>query len=590
MVSVEQVPVNIRMPSDAVRIVALQPFLKLQRVEPFQWQNDSVTQQLEAIRRTLDVAQSGFGEQSANFTLFPEYSVPGKAGADIIEERVISDTWPNESIIIAGLHGLTKIEYESLCANLCLTCSPANAPSSVPDHQWVNCCLIWVKDEVGVVRRWVQPKIRPAWPELNVTSNDMFSGSQLYLFEARYSPSGYPFRFITFICFDWVASLAGKTVCEEMLHELNMQWSPNPMPLHWTFVIQHNPGPNHPSFLNSTFKFLTDANTFPFVDRREAVVVHANTAISAEPSRSGHGAFSACVFSPSVQLDCTGCRPTVCMQPVGPRGSDILERCKDVIFREMGECIHAFEVRVPRFVTPDATGRTIPLPNAKVYPANGTTDIRLCGGPVPAAVKWINDSLDGITHLSGITLVGCPLQPIAETSKTDIVEGMRTLDGRAVVDRMDWASCLRDKNRRQNSDLWSEIEIESLEHMVHSLTSLNMAFDVSVDKTFLHGSFDCKAGVVQVVAIRGETHQDCRAHYDNSVLKVTVDPVIVIARDRHNLVPLKEEFEKYNEPGSEVGLTFLDYQTLVTLCRTATDPSQLRSALDDYIPSNNRII
>ena len=95
--------------------------------------------------------------------------------------------------------------------------------------------------------------------------------------------------------------------------------------------------------------------------------MHVNTAVSKLPSRTGDGGFSACVFSPSAPLDCDGCRPTVCMQPKSLRGSQNLGRCKDVVFREMGECIHVFRVRVPRFITPDATDRTYPLVNAQVH-------------------------------------------------------------------------------------------------------------------------------------------------------------------------------------------------------------------------------
>ena len=251
MIDVEQITVNVRMPSDEVRIVAMQPFVQFhsETEEPFRWSDDAVDVQLAAIRRTLDIAQDVFAGRAANFTLFPEYAIPGTAGATVIDERISSATWPNGSIIIAGVHGIPKHEYKDLCEMLTAQVNQSNAPDSVPDDQWVNCCVIWVKDLDGVLQKWVQPKVRPAWAEMNVVCRDMFCGSNVYVFECKYEPSGYPCRFVTLVCFDWVASVAGTTVRHELLAKLNELWADVPTPLHWVFVVQHNPGPNHQSFL-----------------------------------------------------------------------------------------------------------------------------------------------------------------------------------------------------------------------------------------------------------------------------------------------------------------------------------------------------
>ena len=317
MIDVEQVIVNAHIPSKEVRIVAMQPFIRFHSAteEPFRWSEDAIGEQIAAIRRTLDIAQGGFSDCAANFTLFPEYAIPGIEGTTAINNRISADAWPNESVIIAGIHGISKAEYRNLCDHLAANVSPTNAPDSVLDGQWVNCCVIWVKDAEGVVQTWIQPKVRPAWPEMDVTCNDMFCGRNVYVFECQYEPSGYPCRFVTLICFDWVASVAGTTVCNELLTKLTELRMPNPTPLDLVFVVQHNPGPNHKTFLNSTYQFLTDANAHPFIERDKAIVIHANTAVSPHPVRTGSGGFTACVFSPSAQLDCSGCRPTVCMQP-----------------------------------------------------------------------------------------------------------------------------------------------------------------------------------------------------------------------------------------------------------------------------------
>lgn len=410
----------------------MQPFIRFHSTteEPFRWSEDSVDGQLTAIRRTLDIAQGSVGGCSANFTLFPEYAIPGIEGASAINDRISAAAWPNESIIIAGVHGISKDEYRDLCDVLAAHVSQSNAPNSILDNQWVNCCVIWVKDHEGVVQTWMQPKVRPAWSEMNVTCNDMFCGTNIFVFEGRYEPTSYPCRFVTLICYDWVASVAGTTVCQELLTKLNQLWVQSQPDLDWVFVVQCNPKPNHPSFLNSTHQFLTD-RTYAFVQRDNAIVIHANTAASPHPTRTGKGGFSACVFSPSAQLDCSDCRPTVCMQPRLLRESDILQRCRDVVFREMGECIHAFTIRVPRFVTPGVTDRTCPLPLAYVYATCDSIDPRLSGRPVPAAVKWVCDSLDGVERLSASSLEGCPLKVKAAAIEPAIINAMRSANGHA---------------------------------------------------------------------------------------------------------------------------------------------------------------
>jgi hypothetical protein len=588
------------MPSDEVRVVAMQPFIRfrsdpgLPPREPFRWSEDAVVEQLNGINRVLDISQRSFANRGANFTLFPEYAVPGIEGVSIINDRILETNWPKESIIIAGVHGITKSEYADLCDMLGAVVSQSNAPDSVRNDQWVNCGVIWVKDVDGTVSSWLQPKVRPAWLEMNVSCSDMFCGTTMYVFEGRYEPTGYPCRFVTFVCFDWVASPAGTTVWRELVTQLNELQ--NEAALDWVFVIQHNKQPNHPSFLNNTYQFLTDTS-YAFVQRDKAIVVHANTAVSPWPVRNGQGGFSACVFSPSAQLECNGSRPTVCTQPGSLRGSDILERCKDVVFREMGECIHVFKVRIPRFVNPDATDRTCPLPTADVYDTRDSGDPRLCGGPIPAAVKWINDSLDTIRPMSATVLSSRPLKATAQAVEPSIVTGIRAINGHTAVDRVNWAACSysngaesRDMNRRSNADLWSQPETDAMEHLLHSLTAIGMAYSLDVTGAVLHGSIQIDEGFVQIVAIRGYTYQDCRCHYDSLVRQQGPDPVLVIARDRDNFPAAREEFLRLDEIDGERGLAFVDYQTLVNACRTEADTNTLKEMLNAFLPGPRRII
>ncbi len=598
MVTVERIPVDVRVPAGEVRFTTMQPYVVFPDTpyEPFQWDSAAKDRQLEAIRRTLEVARQSFANQGCNFTLFPEYAVPGIEGATTIDNAVGADEWPAESVVIGGVDGLTKTKYAALCEGLSLQTSTQNAPELIPDDEWVNCCIIWVKESDGTVKKWVQPKIRPAWPERNVGCSDMFCGETVYVFEARYTSNEYPCRFVTLVCFDWVASIAGTTVCDEVLQGLSVELS-DPIPLHWAFVIQHNPAPNHVSFLNSSYRFLTDTASFPFVERDNAVIVHANTAATETPARNGTGAFSACIFSPNAQIDCSGCRPTVRMQSHAERAG-ALQRCYDVVFREMGECIHVFTTRVPKFITPDVTDKTCPLPKAYVYAALPSADMRLPDGPVPAAIKWTNDSLDEIPIPSTTVMNGCPLEAESRSTAEVVVESLRSNNYRVAGELVNVACCSvasgvisRNKSRLKNIDIWDSTEQDALKHVLYSLSAVGIAYPVTLGAdTPLHCCIETDSGFVRIVSIRGATHEDCRQHFDSVVNAGSLDPVLLISRDDENLVPVQEEFRKLDELPGEDGFAFHDYNTLITACRNATDKQELKGALDGILPGQRRFI
>lgn len=587
MTAIEKNPLDLRLPANHIQVASLQPHLQLTGAAPFQWQAGAIDFQVEAIGRTLTLAQNGLDGNTAHFTLFPEYSVPGLIGAQAIHARVSSPGWANETVVIAGLHGLSNVDYHHLCQQLPITTSDANSPDRVPEHQWVNCCLIWAKDRQGQVQVFAQSKIRPAWLEHHMSSQNMFLGNTIHIFECRFT-NGTPCRFAVFICYDWVTIDNGTTVPQEVLNQLNQDWQGNdPRPLHWIFVIQHNPEPNHNSFLISTQQFFTQP--FPNVDRNNTAIFHVNTAASKSPLRKGSGAFSACVFSPRAPFDTKDpCRSTVCMQPIGLRGSDILSLCKDTVFREMGECIHLFQMRVPGGIVPVQGDRIYPITDAHVYPTHDTTDPRLRGGPVPPAVKWLNDHLDLSRKLSAVDLPRCALQPTSMEIEPVVIEKARTGNDSVAGNRVKWAACLPVVEK--NVDKWATRESDALEFMVHSLTSLALAYELNVNDAALHGLLVTGADLIEVLAIRGHSYEDCRRHYEENIPKTFINPVLIIARDHSNHVPLPEEFTRFDEGAPASGLKFIDYQTLMQRCRVAPNIDVFREYIDGILPRNRTIL
>jgi hypothetical protein len=593
MITVQEIELPLRIPSASINMVFMQPYIEFETPhrEPYKWSQQARGDQLKAIERTLELAARPTQEERAHFTVFPEYSVPGLDGINLIDEVIHREGWRNESVIIAGIDGLTKGEYNVLCSPDTTRIAESNAPDRVSDHEWINCCVTWTKDKDGHILRWVQPKIRPAQLEKMTPCKDMFQGSSIFLFKCSYErPASYPCRFFPLICYDWVVKINGISVWEAVLSRISEIWDNNPNPIHWVFILQQNIDPNHDLFLDSTYNFLmSDSSKYQAVERHFAAVILVNNAAEINPCRDGRGGFTSFVFHPDAPFDCTACRPTICMQPEKLRHAKKLSRCKDILFREMGACIHSCRVRVPKFVTSDPTDRTYPI-EAEVYGLVTKDDPRLPGGPVPASVKWINDDIDVIHNIASADMSGAPLQEDAGRAHSFVATNLRYVEAQGLTDRIRKATATKNPHF-DNVDSWENAEHEALEHMLYTLSALGICHDLNIADSTLHGTLQLPHGICQVVAVRGQSHDQCRRHFDETVGGMIHDPIILITRDPSNLQPTLAELSTIFDPFLATGLRFKDYQSLVTACRRAGSKEQLREALNDlFKPFEKKII
>ena len=100
---------GVTLPSDRVGMVILQPYLELSAAEPFQCTDAARNRQMAAINRAMDVACSAHHDAAkTHFTIFPEYSICGLAGVQMIQDIMTGDAWPNASIILGGTDALSK--------------------------------------------------------------------------------------------------------------------------------------------------------------------------------------------------------------------------------------------------------------------------------------------------------------------------------------------------------------------------------------------------------------------------------------------------------------------------------------------------
>jgi hypothetical protein len=480
MIQTPEQPIDITLSENSVKMLIAQPFLEFQPPiqEPFALLPGCAARMLAGIDRVFLVA----GTFRPHFIVFPEFSLPGVVGVKSVAAYLSSINLP--TIVIAGVSGLLRDEYAELCALPGMTPpEAANAVEAVADTQWINTFVTFVRDSSGATSMWVQPKLSPAWPEANSRHQTMFQGSVVRVFRAQFA-NGVPCRFLSVLCFDWVGRQNGTVVLDALLANLNTSYRAggSQQALQWVFVLQHNEQPNHYTFLNSTTTFLTQAAVSPFVLRQDSAVVMVCTASSKAPSRAGAYGFSSVIFSPRAPFDTNICPPTYAAQAARLRAATTLGTCKDAVFREMGECIHAAEVRVPNFVQPDPTDRTPALLHAEAHPfSQPTIDPRVPGCGVPAVVKWANDELDDVPKLGQTNFSGTPIEAPLLSSQLKVIDGYRNLRSQDLAIRIDGASAIRAEKSLQNkgpapdpaADIdtgWGNDERTALRHVVQTLT------------------------------------------------------------------------------------------------------------------------
>ena len=449
---------DVTLPSTSIRMQLVQPFLEFEAPiqEPF-----PLSQGCE--QRLLDVIDAVF-ERAAlhrpHVILFPEFTLPGVPGVQRVIDRLAAPAVDAPTIVIGGVSGLSSGQYGLLCQLPEIDSVDAvNAPQRVQRTAWVNTSITLVKDDSDALRLWVQPKLSASWPEANYNHQAMFEGGAVRIFRLRFD-NDVPCRFLSLLCFDLVGQEDGQPVPEALLQEYEQICHDTgaPQDLQWVFVLQHNPQPNHATFLTATHRLLTQP-VYPFVRRRDAAVIMTSTASSQQPRRSGPHGFSSLVFGPQAPFDRDGCRPTFATQTSRLRQSHVLGTCKDVVFREMGECLHVADVRVPNFVVADPTDRTAPLEQAEVFPLLGdVVDPRIPGEQVPAVVKWVNDELDDVPDFLSQYFDGTPIETGLRAAHRQIVNGYRGMRSQDLKLRIEAACAARANKDKDGTDSTAEVD------------------------------------------------------------------------------------------------------------------------------------
>ena len=197
-------------------------------------------------------------DRNATFIVFPEYSLPWASWRDL--DRRVQDELPNSAVVIAGLDSVPEAGYRQLLDGGFLP-GPGD-PSQLGPTEWVNCCIVLVKDRTGQVTRHLQLKTSEAGQES--CSGTMTRGKSLLVFEA---PN---FCFAILICYDLISELGdGTPLTSWVASEQDYRRIPN---LDMLFAIQHNRSPEHNRFFEGFQQLLRAC--------RVDAVVAANTAVA----------------------------------------------------------------------------------------------------------------------------------------------------------------------------------------------------------------------------------------------------------------------------------------------------------------------
>lgn len=540
--NIETVDLNLRnlvLPSNSVGIVIAQPYVNNPAGEPFRWA-EGRDGQFAIIRRTLEISKAAtHGARKTHFTIFPEYSIPGLEGVNIVDEVLAEDAWPIGTIVVGGTDGLSRDDYRILTGTDRTYHNEANSPNEVGEDEWVNCGVIWVKSARDRIERWLQPKAIPAMPEWNTRYEHMFAGKGTYVFRAKFE-NGSPCLFFSLICFDWIGRENGNRLWEAVLAGIDLG-AGGDLPISWTFVIELNDQPNHHAFLESAATFFQSRNKFTQTPRDQACLVFANCAGNPRPGRVAHYGFSGLIFSRAAEFVLPECHPTYTSKGKLLRKVNGLGECKDILFRESGACIHSFSQNISAFIPGGVEGRTPPISQALVYPIReGAADPRTPSAAVPASVKFLNDMLDSSECLSH-AYPNAPLAAdIAEEHVRNVNE-IRLVDGLRAEQCVCIASCQsldgadEDNERRcKNPDVWNGAEETGVAHVVHSLDILRTGFaPVVIGNSKAHATIRMRERDVEIIAVHGKSHGDCLKHSEE-FFPSRGHKMLIVSRDRDN--------------------------------------------------------
>ena len=380
----------------------------------------------------------------------------------------------------------------------------------------------------------------------------MFEGKFVNVFEGRVI-DGRAFRFMSLICYDWIGSSGNNNGIFGILQKINDLPGAEPYgkPMHLSFVLQHNKQPNHPSFLYNAYGFFHQ--NFSFVDRNKCIVVLVNNAGGTYPGPYEKYGYSSLIFSPQSSYTSEGYPPSYSVTTRVIRGNEILQTCKEALFRENGGCINSFRLFHPLFVDRTPGSRRRPLEPVLVYALDEKiNDPRTPGEQVSAVVKWINDKVDLLPPFHNSA---GQFKMLINDAQEKVIKELRWRDEQDLTNVIALATTDMTEEERKNVDIWSENEKRSLECIVYSLTLITCSTPIIIKDAPTHAFIKHNNTVIDIIVVSGGvTHEQNIKHaiskYPGRKERVT----LIISRDQ------------YDSPLTDKDKSIYDVETDVKRC------------------------
>ncbi len=210
-------------------------------------------------------------------------------------------------------------------------------------------------------------------------------------------------------------------------------------------------------------------------------------------------------------------------------------------------------------------------------------------------MKWLNDELDAANSLSD-QYPTVPLARQADAVHNQTVAALRKMASSSAEHAVRLAA-VESKVKLPNGDVkykhadeWEDAEIMGVKHLVHTLDIVALGFPnpvVGADPA--HATVTMNGQPVDLIAIRGKTHEACIEH-SKTFLPLPRRQTLLVSRDEDN-TPWQKKFGSYMEPtcprlGQEHKITepqgralHISYEMLLHAFRTSPTQAAIQDAI-----------
>jgi len=562
------IPIDLKidLPSDHLCMIMAQPFLKLQTTSNgFKLDRSILEMHKRTILSTLKLAcNPPFGNSSynTNFVVFPELALPYEMILEIRDR--VSNSWPRNSILIAGIEAIDKEKYSILLKN---SNNPQNSRGNLLGaSNYINSGIVFLKEKDNGVKIYLQPKIKASEDEQAI---GMIEGEHIFLFKTT------NYNFLCLICFDFIGRDRTSPIplVQDIIGKLSSD-APSGycLNLDLVLILQYNNSPNHRCFQESARILLHEGRGK--IEIRSLVFVNTASECFGSYVQYGESAF----YFPRG----TWAIPDKRKYPVNH--TFVLERtdygCERARFREDGPCVHSI-VYIPRKSlggdSRDIRYPLVPPPLCHKIMPDGSLEK---GKAIPALQKVVSDSLplnlaanDNRWNASNdASLRNEMKQKYHETRKKLInvsIEKMKELTDLLLLCHYS------EDNRIENPDYWeTRKEGEAIKELASTLSILTLLGEMVLDlpHKLLTGLLRQRFYVAVIDGKGAETPtvlQEKYGEYVKTNKYINIDPekniLMVLCRHRGE------------QPRNGIAQEIVDF-TLISRSEDSTMPQELQDA------------